>query len=201
VVVADGAVVVATRHLQPVLDGDELIVEVRKALVREELGVVLGHREEGPQALGQAAFFSREPIRARLGQRGRPGARHPLEDVALVLGVALNHLDEVGQQVVSQLELDIDPAPRLVRAVLIADEPVVRVHEPHESETEGPDRDRHPGSIGQSRFGHERRLHPTHPEPGLESLRAPFFLTNVGKLAISIARAAWAEAPMRCGAD
>ena len=67
-------------------------------------------------------------VRARLGDR--------LEGAALVLGVALDGLDEVLDEVPAPLELHLDLGPRVVDAVPERDEPVV---ERDQADDEQPD--------------------------------------------------------------
>src|SRR6478672_7284441 len=139
-----GVVVDLPRDRDPILCLGELALQLAKVLVRLELGVGLGDGEQTAERLAQdplglTGFGGRSrALRgcARLGDR--------LERAALVGGVALDGLDEVGDQVVPPLELDLDLRPRVVDAVPQPNETVVeedqrqqRQHDQHDDHDHG----------------------------------------------------------------
>ncbi len=103
----------------------QLLLEHEEVLVGLELGVALGHGEQGLQGAGQHVV-GLALVLDGLGVDGRgPGLGHALENAALVLGVALDGLDQVGNEVVAAAELDVDLGPGVVAAVPQGDQTVV----------------------------------------------------------------------------
>src|SRR6266850_683258 len=132
--IADDGVVVATRALDRLLELAERGLELAKALVRLEVGIRLGEREELPQGARQLVLR----LGARLGRLRRHGRAAGADDLVerrpLVGGVALHGLDQVGHQIGAALELDVDVRPRFIRPLAQPDELVVR-HDDRDDET------------------------------------------------------------------
>ena len=126
VVVAEHAVVVAlARVAHLVLGVLECGLELRKVGVRLKVGVGLGHSKELAQRTGQHV------VRFHLGLGGG-GAHGGVacvdyggERVLLVLGVALDGLDQVRDQVVAALQLRVDVLPSVIDAIALGDHVVV----------------------------------------------------------------------------
>src|SRR5881398_3187637 len=99
--------------------------EARELLVGLEIGIALGDGEESPEG-ARELVGGLDPLLARAaGDQPRPRVGDPVEDLALVRGVALGHLDEVGDQVVAPLELVLHLRPRRVDALLEGHDGVV----------------------------------------------------------------------------
>src|SRR3989442_6859946 len=124
--IADDGVVVATRALNRLLDLAERALELAEALVRLQLRVRLGEREELTERAGQLVLG----LRARLLRLGRDrraaGANDLIERGPLVRGVAFDGLDQVGHQVGAAFELHVDVRPRFFGPLAQPDELVVR---------------------------------------------------------------------------
>src|SRR5713101_3223311 len=124
--IADDGVVVAARALDRFLELAQRGLQLEEALVRLEVGIRLGEREELAQRPRQLVLGLRARLR-RLRRHGRAaGADDLVERGPLVRGVALDGLDQVGNQVRPALELDVDVRPRLLGPLAQADELVVR---------------------------------------------------------------------------
>ena len=135
VVAHDGVVVELAREGDLVLGRGQLLLERHDVLVGLEVGVVLDHREQRTQALGQGVLglcLGGRTLGAG-GHGGRAGVGHLRQGVLLELHVALDRLDQVGDQVVPPLELHVDLAPGVVDLVA----------PPHESVERGPQAQRH----------------------------------------------------------
>src|SRR6266849_6299713 len=132
--IADDGVVVAARALDRLLDLAERALEVTKALVRLEIGIRLGQREELAQGAGQLVLG----LRARLGRLRRhgraAGADNLVERAPLVRGIAPHGFDQIGHQIGAALELDVDVRPRFLGPLAQPDELVVR-HDDRDDET------------------------------------------------------------------
>ncbi len=122
------------RDGDPVLRPGQLVLELPEVLVRLQLRIGLGDREEAAERRAEDPFRGRGlggPLRP-LGVRARLG--HGLERAALVLRVAAHRLDEVRDQVPAPLELHLDLRPRVVDAVPQPDEPVVEHDQPEDEQ-------------------------------------------------------------------
>src|SRR5437660_319298 len=123
--IADDGVVVAARALDRLLDLPERALQVAKALVRLEVGIRLGEREELAQGAGQLVLGLRAGF-GGLRHHGRAAGTDDLvERAALVGRVAPNGLDQVGHQIGAALELDVDVRPRFLGPLAQPDELVV----------------------------------------------------------------------------
>src|SRR5437899_271579 len=145
VVLADGVVVPAALGRDAVLRAGELVGETGELLVGLEVRIALGEREQARQRrrhvargvdLGVARAAGREHSGARVRDR--------LENLALVLGVAFRHLDEVRDEVVAPLQLYLDLRPRAVDRLAQADETVVAAARERRRQQRDADRDRSP---------------------------------------------------------
>jgi hypothetical protein len=124
--IADDGVVVAARALDRLLDLAERALQLAEALIRLQLGIRLGDREELAERAGQLVLG----LRPRLGRlrrhRRAAGADDLVERGALVRGVALDGLDQVRHQIGAALELHVDVRPSLFGSLAQPDELVVR---------------------------------------------------------------------------
>jgi len=104
-------------------------------------GIRLGEGEEAPQAAAERGFGAREPLdRLAVGRVGGGaaggGARlvarldDRLQRLAFELHVPLDALDEVGDQVVTPLELDVDLREGVLEPVAQPDQAVVDPRDP-----------------------------------------------------------------------
>ena len=129
-VVAQHAVVVELPRVgDAVLGRGELLLQVQEVLVGLEVGVGLGHREQAASARrsGRSRPGPARPAPCALIARCGPGDR--FERAPLVRGVALDRLDQVGDEVVAALELHVDLRPGVVDLVPEPDQAVVRPQE------------------------------------------------------------------------
>src|SRR6266478_6940976 len=103
--ITDDGIEVAARALNRLLDLPERALKLTEVLVRLQLRIRLGEREELAQGAAQLILG----LGARLGRRSRhgraPGADDLIERVPLVRGVAPYGLDEIGHQIGAALEL------------------------------------------------------------------------------------------------
>lgn len=102
-----------------------------------ELGIRLGHRDEAIERAGERrlALDALAELVARLHHAGARRDHH-LQRLALVPGVALHGLHEIGDEVVPPLELDVDAGPALLHELREAGEAVVGGDEPDERQTD-----------------------------------------------------------------
>src|SRR6059036_4346924 len=105
--VAHHRVVVAARVLHRVLDLAEARLELREVLRGAELRVGLGEREDLPQGLRERSLGLGLGRRSLRRHGAVAGADHGLQGGALVAGVSLHRLDQVGDQVVAALQLHV----------------------------------------------------------------------------------------------
>src|SRR5436309_15752909 len=124
--IADDGVVVAARALHRFLDLAQRGLQLGEALVGLEVGIRLGEREELAQRPRQLVLGLGARLRCLRRHRGATSADDLVERGPLVRGVALDGLDQVGNQVSPALELDVDVRPRLLGSLAQADELVVR---------------------------------------------------------------------------
>src|SRR5215467_7897103 len=124
--VADDGVVVAARALDGLLELRERALQIAKALIRLQIGIRLGEREELAERAGQLVLGLRARLRRLRGHGRAARADDLVERVALVRGVASHGLDEVGHEIGAPLELHVDVRPRFLGALPQPDELVVR---------------------------------------------------------------------------
>ena len=134
------------RHL--VLSAGQLLLQVGHILVCLQVGVGLGEGEEPaqgaaqhPLGAGQAGDGAGVPgVRGatlEASHGGVTGLDDCVEGFLLVLHVALDRLDQVGDEVVPALQLDLDLGEGVLEAVLEGNETVVYPdHEKEEDESD-----------------------------------------------------------------
>ena len=122
--VAHGAVVVAPRHLDLVLDVRKLVLQIEEILVGLELWISLRQRHQPTERARQRPLRRRLPADIAGGDAGGALPGHVLEQAALVRRIRLYGLDQVGDQVGAPAQLHVDAAPALAHDVALADEPV-----------------------------------------------------------------------------
>ena len=114
--VAHHGVVVAARILEVVLDIGQRLLEAGKARRCAQLRVCLGDREHTLQRAAERIFFaraSRRGARAHLHGAATRGDQR-LERAALVTGMAFDDGDDIGNKIVTALQLDVDVGPGVV---------------------------------------------------------------------------------------
>lgn len=181
VVVLHDRVVVALAHVADLVLGlGQLRLQVEEVGGRLEVGIGLAHSEERLEGAGEHVLG----LSARFGRRGDHGGgaclRNRLERTALVRCVALDGLDEVGDEVEPALQLHVDLRPRIVDAIAHAHEVVVHADEgngenndDYYDDDEGDGKSAHGSSFRWKRFMHctvyDQRgapasIHPPFPE-------------------------------------
>lgn len=126
VVVVQYAVVVALACVGNLILGVlKRRLKLREVRVRLEVGIGFGDREELAQRTGQDVVGSHLLIRGGSAGSGVACADDSVEGFLLVRGVALDRLDQVGNEVVAALQLRVDVLPRVVDAVAQRDEVIV----------------------------------------------------------------------------
>ena len=95
-----------------------------KFSVARSSGYCLGDDPQPAERLAQEALGLARLRRALGLHRGGPRLGHLLEGLALVRRVALDGLDQVGDEVVTTLELNVDPGPGFVDPVPRSDDRV-----------------------------------------------------------------------------
>src|SRR5207249_8726657 len=101
-----------------VLGAGELVREPGELLIRLQVGIALGDGEESPEGARELVGGVDALLPCAAGDEPRARVGDPVEDLALVRGVPLGHLDQVGNQVVASLELVLHLRPRGVDALL-----------------------------------------------------------------------------------
>ena len=113
-----------------VLGAHQLGLQLQEVLVRLEVRVGLGEREQPAQGLGQHVLLLGQLAGRGAGllrvDRALARGDDGLERGPLVRGVALDGLDQVGDQVVTPRELDVDLRPGRLDLVALPDELVER---------------------------------------------------------------------------
>ena len=143
----DGVVVGLAGEADFVLGRGELLGELHHVLVGLEVGVLLGDDHEAGERAAEAGFSGEEAFhRVTIGGIGGDGGGggggdvagfdHGLERGALVLHVALSGLDEVGDEIVTALELNIDLGEGVLEAIAKGDEAVVDAGDPKAGDQE-----------------------------------------------------------------
>ena len=117
----------ATAIRSPVLL--EVDLQLLEVLARAQLRVGLGDGEQAPDRGREHALGDGLLLDVARALRGRARLGHLLEGRALVRGIALDRLDEVGDEVAAPLQLDIHLRPAVVHAVAEPDQPVVGEHD------------------------------------------------------------------------
>ena len=113
------------READAVLGRGQLFLQGQEVLVRLQVGIGFG---DGEQRLARAGelVLGRGVLADGLGaHRLVAGLDDAFERLLLVGGVALDRLDEVGDQVVAALELHVDLRPGVLRLDRAADQAVV----------------------------------------------------------------------------
>src|SRR5664279_699560 len=127
VVVEDAGVVMLPRERNLVLGRGQLLLEREDVLVGLQLRVVLDYREERAEGTGQHILgpgLGGRPLSTG-GDRACARLGDLRQDALLEVHVALDRVDQVGDQVVAALELDLDLGIGLVDAITLRYETVV----------------------------------------------------------------------------
>ena len=129
--VAHDRIVVAPRILDGVFYGSELRLEIAESARRLELRIRFGSDDEtakrgrelalGLRALGGSA--------ALCGDSSRSGLGHRVESLALVSGVALHGVDEIGNEISAPFQLNVNVRPCVFGADAEGDESIVQTDE------------------------------------------------------------------------
>ncbi len=122
----------------------QLFLQCNEVLVGFQVRVGLSQGEEGSQGLGQCVFDLCPLFYASL-KRCRLLARPDdlIECLPFVGGIALDGLDQVGNQVMTPLELHINGAPAVFDLISGADETIVKDHDKNAQNDEADNNDHH----------------------------------------------------------
>src|SRR6266508_1133445 len=162
VVGQDRVVVVLPCVRGPVLGLRQLLLQRQEALVGLEVRVGLRHRKQALQGAAQHVLGRRLAGGSLRVDRPRPRLGDRLQRAPLMGGVALDGLDQVGDQVVTALELHVDLAPRVVDMVPPPNQAVVDQHG-HDQQHDDDRHDDEGGGHGQSFHAPEGTTTPNRP--------------------------------------
>src|SRR5688572_22290784 len=141
--VADVGVVEAARGLDLVFRVLEVVLELEEVLRGLQVGVVLGDGEQRLERLGEHVLRLGLLVRGLRAHGGGAGLDDLLHGLGLVLGVTLHRLDQVGDEVVTALQLDVDVRPGFIGAVAQGDQAVVDGDQPGDDHHEEQAKDDH----------------------------------------------------------
>ncbi len=130
------AVVEAARGLQFVFGVAELALKREEVFVGLEGRIIFRDREEGLERATECVFGGGLCIGGGGAHGGSAHLGHLGECVGLVLHVALDRLDKIGDEIVAAFELDIDIGPRFLDPHRERDEAVVREYRPKDEHRE-----------------------------------------------------------------
>src|SRR5262249_49506236 len=149
--------VVAARHRDAVLGALELRLQRQKILVRLQLRIALRYRQQPAERAGELRLRLLEALkRFRVGDdvgrdlhlgRARPRIGHRFQHLALLGGIALHGLDQIGDQIGAALVLVEHLRPSCLGGFLVARD-VVDATACEQAETCGED-----GEAGEARHG------------------------------------------------
>src|SRR5690606_31932754 len=125
VVAVDGVVVELPRVGDPPLGAGQLLRQLGEVLVRLQVRVRLRQREQRLERPGDLVLGLGLVVGRLRRHAGVAGLDHRVERLALVGGVALDGLDQVGDEVVAARQLDVDLGPGVLDAVPQRDQAVV----------------------------------------------------------------------------
>jgi hypothetical protein len=108
-------------------------LQLKEVGVGLEVRIGLGHREQLAQCAGQHVLGLDPLVHGAGVGDGGAGVSHRLERAALVRGIALHRLDQVGDEVAALLQLHVDVSEGLVDVLPQPDQPVVDPHQ-HEDQ-------------------------------------------------------------------
>src|SRR5690606_17678929 len=111
--------------------------QLQEVLVGLEVGIGLSESKKATERLRQDVLL--RGLLCRRGSRGRGGGSRlgdSLKGLAFVFGVALDGLDQVGDEIVATLQLDVDLAPRLLHEVAQANQAVVLSNGPEDNDNQ-----------------------------------------------------------------
>src|SRR5262249_27528856 len=111
-----------------------LPLQIEEVLARLELRIGLGDGEKPAERLVEDALRLTRRRRSLSLLRSHARLRDRLERAALVRGVPLDRLHEIGNQVMAPLELHLDLRPGVVDTVTRPDEPVVDPDHPEDEQ-------------------------------------------------------------------
>src|ERR1035437_5108221 len=111
VVVEDPTIVKVASVSDLVLGVGELPLQVEEVLVRLEIGVGLGHREQRAQRAGERVICLGCGRGRRRALELRPRSGDGVKSLSLVAGVAAPRLDQIRDQFPPPLKLDLNCAP------------------------------------------------------------------------------------------
>src|SRR5258705_10663552 len=144
----DAGVVFLDRVVEEAAAGRDLVLEVGQLAGQLlEVGVCLQIRiglRQGDQPAERAAqlvFGGRDLCRSLRRHRTVAGFYHLIERAALVRGVALHGLDQIGDQVVALFELHVDVGKGLADTLTERNQPVIRAEREENDNNEDADND------------------------------------------------------------
>ena len=164
VVVVENAVVVAlARVAHLVLGVFERGLQVCEVGVCLEVGIGFGHGKELTQGSGKSIVGFHLFVGRVCGDGGIAGGDNGLESLFLVLGVALDRLDQICDQVAAALELRVDVLPSVIDAIAQRNEVIVdanyRANDSDDNDDANDDRN-HECSVSVMRHGEKHTILP-----------------------------------------
>src|SRR6266403_1840647 len=144
----DAGVVLLNRVVEEAAAGRDLVLEVGQ-LARQLLEVGVGlqiriglrQRDQPAERAAQLVFGGRDLCWSLRRHRTVAGFYHLIERAALVRGVALHGLDQIGDQVVALLELHVDVGKGLADTLTERNQPVIRAERKENENNEDADND------------------------------------------------------------
>ena len=109
---------------------DKLRLQLLEVLVGLEVRIGLRQREQLPQRAGEHVLGRGLLLDPGRRDRGVAGLHHRFQRAALMGGIALHRLDQVGNEVVALLELDVDVGKGLIDPLPHGNELVVDADRP-----------------------------------------------------------------------
>src|SRR5690606_21464182 len=122
-------------HGDPVLGLRQLLLQGGEVRGGPQLRVALGESEQLTEGGGEGVLRLGLRLRPLGGLGGIARLHHPFEGLLLVSGVALHGFHDIGDQVVTPLELHLDLRPRVVDSVPQLHQAVVEQH--HQEQHDG----------------------------------------------------------------
>ena len=130
-----------------VLDIGQRLLEAGKARRCPQLRVCLGDREHTLQRAAERIFFARATRRGARARLNGPATRgdQRLERTALVTGMTFDDGDDIGNEIVTALQLDVDVGPGVVAQLPQPNQSIEGEHRPRQDHDPDTERDHHGG--------------------------------------------------------
>ena len=147
VIFGGGVVEEAARGGDLVFDVGEFALQLLEIGVGLEVGIGFGDRDQPPERPAERGFrrrLRRRTLRGH-GEIARPG--HFFQSVLLVRRIALHGFDEIGDEIVTLLELHVDVGKCLAIALAHRHEAVIGRHQPHADKRGEPEKNKKHGAL------------------------------------------------------